>query len=77
MRNMIKSVGLLMFMIIGQFTYGQSDKDKAFEKGRAAIELMDNGKIDESIKLLEEAQNLDPETKEQLKYLKKILDIKM
>ncbi len=58
---MIKSVGLLMFMIIGQFTYGQSDKDKAFEKGRAAIELMDNGKIDESIKLLEEAQNLDPE----------------
>ena len=56
----IKTVGLLMFMIIGQFTYGQSDKDKALEKGRAAIELMDNGKINESIKLLEEAQKLDP-----------------
>lgn len=59
--NMIKTFGLLLFIIIGQFAYGQTDKEKALEKGQKAIELMDNGKIDESIKLLEEAQNLDPD----------------
>lgn len=61
MTNRIKIIGLVMFMIIGQITYGQTNKDKALEKGQAAIELMDNGKIDESIKLLEEAQKLDPD----------------
>lgn len=30
------------------------------KKGLEAIKLMDNGKFDESIKLLEEAQKLDP-----------------
>ena len=52
---------LFMSILIGHFAYGQRDKDKALEKGRAAIELMDNGKLDESIKLLEEAQKLDPD----------------
>ena len=50
-----------MFIFIGQILYGQTDKDKALEKGRTAIELMDNGKIDESIELLKEAQKLDPD----------------
>ncbi len=40
---------------------GQSDKEKAFTKGQEAIDLMDKGKIDESIKLLEESAKLDPD----------------
>lgn len=56
-----KWIGLLLFMMIGQMATGQTDKEKALEKGIAAIELMDNGKIDESITLLEEAQKLDPD----------------
>lgn len=59
--NKIKTFGLLLFIIIGQIAYGQTDKEKALEKGQEAIKLMDNGKVDESIKLLEEAQKLDPE----------------
>lgn len=61
MKNKIKSIGLIMFILVAQVTYGQSDKENAFEKGRAAIELMNNGKIEESIKLLEDAQKLDPD----------------
>lgn len=59
--NKIKTFGLLLFIIIGQIAYGQTDKEKALEKGQKAIRLMDNGKVDESIKLLEEAQKFDPE----------------
>lgn len=61
MANKIKTIGLMLFMIIGHVTYGQTDKDKALEKAKTAIQLMDNGKIDESIKLLKEAQELDPD----------------
>lgn len=56
----MKTFGLLLFMIAGQLTYGQSNKEKAFDKGNQAIALEDEGKIDEAIKLLEEAQKLDP-----------------
>lgn len=35
-------------------------KKEALEKGRTAIQLMDNGRIDDAIKLLEECQKLDP-----------------
>lgn len=38
-----------------------NDKDLALAKGKEAISLMDNGQFDQSIKLLEEAQKLDPE----------------
>jgi len=61
MTKRMRLIGVIMFVLIGQVTYGQGNKDKALEKGQAAIELMDNGKIDESIKLLEEAQQLDPD----------------
>lgn len=61
MRKMIKTIGIILFLITGQITYGQVDKDQALSKGQKAIELMDNGKIEESIKLLEEAQKLDPD----------------
>ena len=50
-----------MFLLGGQLALAQSKKDIALEKGLAAIELMDNGKINESIKLLKEAQKLDPD----------------
>lgn len=61
MKNLIKTIGLIMLLMIGQISYGQTNKEKANEKGEEAIKLMDNGKLDESIKLLKEAQELDPE----------------
>lgn len=61
MTRKIKTIGLLLFITAGQIVYGQSNKEKALEKGQEAIKLMDNGKVDESIKLLEEAQKLDPD----------------
>ena len=61
MTNKIKTFGLLLFIITGQIVYGQTNKEKALSKGQEAIKLMDNGKLDESIKLLEEAQKLDPD----------------
>ena len=54
-------IGLLLFVLIAQITYGQPDKEKAMEKAREAIDLMDNGKIDESINLLQESHKLDPD----------------
>lgn len=62
MTNKIRTTGLLLLLLtVGQIAYGQSNKEKALSKGQEAIKLMDNGKIDESIKLLEEAQKLDPD----------------
>lgn len=61
MTNKIKIIGLLLCFVAGQIAYGQTNKEKALSKGQEAIELMDNGKVDESIKLLEEAQKLDPD----------------
>lgn len=58
----IKTIGLLLFIMAGQIAYGQTtNKEKALDKGKEAIKLMDNGKFDESIKLLEDAQKLDPD----------------
>lgn len=41
-------------------TFAQTDKEKAETIGQKAIRLMDDGQLDESIKLLEEANALDP-----------------
>jgi tetratricopeptide (TPR) repeat protein len=60
MTNIIKTIGLLLFIAAGQSAFGQSNTELAKAKGEEAINLMDNGKIAESIKLLEEAQQLDP-----------------
>lgn len=57
----IKTTALLLFIASSQIAFGQSDKEKAFTIGQQAIELMDNGKFGESIKLLKEAQKLDPD----------------
>jgi len=62
MKNAINTTSLLLLLFVSiQIAYGQSDKEKAQEKGREAIGLMDNGKIDESITLLREAEKLDPD----------------
>ena len=51
----------ILFLLIGNFAIGQNDKEKALELGRNAIRIMDEGKLDESIDLLQQAQKLDPE----------------
>lgn len=62
MTKTIKTIGLLLFITVGQICQGQTtNKEKALDKGNEAIKLMDIGKFDESIKLLEEAQKLDPD----------------
>jgi tetratricopeptide (TPR) repeat protein len=61
MTKIIKTIALVLFIIIGKNTYGQTDKEKALEKAHMAIELMDKGEFEESILLLEEAQKLDPD----------------
>lgn len=57
----IKTIGLLLFIVAGQISNGQTNPEKALEKGKNAVKLEDEGKFDEAIKLLEEAQKLDPE----------------
>jgi tetratricopeptide (TPR) repeat protein len=55
-------IGFILLITTGQIVYGQvTSKEKALEKGKEAIKLMDSGKFDESIKLLEEAQKIDPD----------------
>jgi len=63
MKKGVKLIGVFLFVIFTQVALGQTDKEKALalEKGMEAIKLIDNGKIDESIILLKEAQKLDPE----------------
>lgn len=55
----------LLITIILQFSifslFGQSNEEKALTQGREAIKIMDEGKYDESIKLLEGSQKLDPD----------------
>ena len=60
---MNKTIILFSLIIITVLTYSQTeeDKKKAYEFGMEAITLMDNGEIDESIKLLEKSCELDPE----------------
>jgi len=50
----------MLFCVTG--LYAQSNKELAKQKGQEAVELMDNGQITESITLLKEAMQLDPES---------------
>ncbi|WP_374440024.1 tetratricopeptide repeat protein [Epilithonimonas sp.] len=52
---------LLILIAIYSLSLAQTKKEFALEKGKAAIKLMDEGKIDESILLLKESQELDPD----------------
>lgn len=50
-----------IFLNFGNIVNAQENKEKAVELGRNAIKLMDEGKLEESIDFLEQAQKLDPE----------------
>lgn len=52
---------LLFFIFVFSISLAQNKKEIALQKGKEAIKLMDEGKIEESISLLEESQKLDPE----------------
>jgi len=58
---MTRSLQILALLLLATFAGAQTNQEKAEAKGKEAIQLMDAGKVDESIKLLEEAQQLDPE----------------
>jgi len=53
---------LTVLLTITYSSFSQTDRELALDKKKKAIELMDNGSPDESIKLLEEAKKLDPGT---------------
>lgn len=55
----VKSILILNFISI-QYSYAQTNIEKANEIALKAVELMDEGKINEAILKLEEAINLDP-----------------
>lgn len=59
---MKKILLLFCFLLFGiQNSNSQTPKDFALTKAKEGIKLMDEGKFDESIQLLEEAERLDPE----------------
>jgi len=57
--KIIKLIVLLQIFTLPLFA--QMDKEKALNIAREAIKIMDEGKIEESIILLEESEKLDPE----------------
>jgi Putative Zn-dependent protease, contains TPR repeats len=61
MTNFLKTTACALLLFIGASAYGQTSQEKALELGHKAILLMDNGQIEESVKLLQEAQQLDPD----------------
>jgi tetratricopeptide (TPR) repeat protein len=60
MKKIFKKLILILFIVQTQLSLAQSNVEKAYEKGMEAIKLMDNGDVDKSIVLLEEAKLLDP-----------------
>lgn len=52
----------VIFLMIFGIAFSQTDQEKAYQLGMEAIELMDNGQIERSLELLEQAQKLDPES---------------
>jgi len=57
MRNSIKTIGLFLLIMLGQPCFGQNPNEKLDQ----AIKLMDSGKVDESIVLLQEGRKLEPD----------------
>jgi tetratricopeptide (TPR) repeat protein len=57
MRKSITTIGLFLFILVGQFSFGQNTNEKLNE----AIKLMDSGKVDESIALLEDCKKFEPD----------------
>lgn len=56
-----KTLLLVLFTLALSVATAQSDREKAHQKLLKAVELMDEGKLDESIELLEQGQKLDPQ----------------
>ncbi len=54
---------LIVNLVFVMYAFSQTDSEKqeAYNKGRQAIQLMDDGKYEESIKLFKECCKLDPE----------------
>lgn len=50
----------LIFFLTITVTFAQTNKEIALQKANNAIRLMDEGRIDESISILQESQELDP-----------------
>lgn len=62
MKKLLIYTGLCLLLLAAHSSYAQSDKELAKEKARKGIRLEDEeGKVDEAIKLFEEAQKLDPD----------------
>lgn len=53
------SLVFLFFLVVVGDLYAQSDEELAYQKALRAIKLMDEGKYDESIEILEECEKLD------------------
>ena len=58
--KILRSILLLITACLVQVASAQTDQEKAVDKGREAIQLMDKGDVDAGIPLLKEAQKLDP-----------------
>lgn len=58
MKGSIIAIALLLTPVC---FFAQTNREKALEKGNAAVQLEDEGKYNEALKLLEEAEKLDPE----------------
>ena len=59
---MKKIIFIICIIIFGsQNSFSQTDKETALIKAKEGIRLMDEGRFDESIKILEEAEKLDSE----------------
>lgn len=61
MTKQIKLIALLVLLFTAPAVYSQSNSEKAREMKNNAVKLMDEGQVDESIKILKEAQKLDPD----------------
>ena len=55
-----KNSMLVLFVVLSIQLHGQTNAEKALALGNEAVELMDNGDVKKSLKLLAEAQELDP-----------------
>ncbi len=68
MKIIMKVLAIIVFITISPLVFGQTPKEMAREKLEKAVDLMDNGKLDESIALLEEALKLDIDNKYPYSY---------
>src|SRR4051812_34208800 len=64
MKRLVATMKALMLIVLVsaiQIVAAQTNKETALSKATEAIKLVDDGKFDDGIKLLEEAQKLDPD----------------